>query len=178
MLRKPWLREGTPLWLWCRLTAAASIRPLAWELPYATGAALKKKKRKEKKERRNSRSSRYGTTWSVASWECWDLGSIPSLAQWVRDPVLLQLQLRLWLQLRFDPWPQWSLCCGVAKMKKKKKKRERETERRNSIGWRRMTLFLHFLLLNSYPLSASAWSKSFSFVSERSSECLCPPLPG
>ena len=34
------------LWLWCRLPAVAPIRPLAWELPYATGAALKKDKKK------------------------------------------------------------------------------------------------------------------------------------
>ena len=32
------------LWLWCRLAAAAPIRSLAWEPPYATGAALKSKK--------------------------------------------------------------------------------------------------------------------------------------
>ena len=32
------------LWLWHRLAAAARIRPLAWELPYAAGAALKSKK--------------------------------------------------------------------------------------------------------------------------------------
>ena len=32
------------LWLWCRPAAAALIRPLAWELLYATGAALKRKK--------------------------------------------------------------------------------------------------------------------------------------
>ena len=30
------------LWLWYRLAAAAPIRPLAWELPYATGEALKR----------------------------------------------------------------------------------------------------------------------------------------
>ena len=30
-------------WLWCWPAAAALIRPLAWELPYATGAALRKK---------------------------------------------------------------------------------------------------------------------------------------
>ena len=35
------------LWLWCRLAAAAPIQPLAWELPYAAGAAVKKKKKKE-----------------------------------------------------------------------------------------------------------------------------------
>ena len=37
------------LWLWCRLATAALIRPLGWEIPYATGIAVKrKKKRKEK----------------------------------------------------------------------------------------------------------------------------------
>ena len=30
------------LWLWCRPAAVAPIGPLAWELPYASGAALKK----------------------------------------------------------------------------------------------------------------------------------------
>ena len=32
------------LWLWHRSAAAAPISPLAWELPCAAGAALKKKK--------------------------------------------------------------------------------------------------------------------------------------
>ena len=32
------------LWLWWRLAATAPIQPLAWELPYAAGAALKGKK--------------------------------------------------------------------------------------------------------------------------------------
>ena len=32
------------LWLWCRLAAAAPIQPLAQELPFAAGAALKRKK--------------------------------------------------------------------------------------------------------------------------------------
>ena len=35
------------LWLWCRPAAAALIRPLAWEPPYATGAALKRQKTKK-----------------------------------------------------------------------------------------------------------------------------------
>ena len=34
------------LWLWCRPAAAALIRPLAWELPYATGMVLKRPKKK------------------------------------------------------------------------------------------------------------------------------------
>ena len=34
----------------CRLAAAALIGPLAWELPYAVGAALKRQKKKKKKK--------------------------------------------------------------------------------------------------------------------------------
>ena len=34
------------LWLWCRLAAAAPVCPLALELPYAAGAALKRKKKR------------------------------------------------------------------------------------------------------------------------------------
>ena len=33
------------LWLWYRPAAVAPIRPLAWELPNATSAALKSKKK-------------------------------------------------------------------------------------------------------------------------------------
>ena len=49
--------DPTLLWLWCRPAAAALIRPLAWEPPYAVGAALKgqktttKKKKKKRKKR-------------------------------------------------------------------------------------------------------------------------------
>jgi len=43
-----WVKELASLWLWCRLAAAALIRPLAWELRYATGTALKSKKKKTK----------------------------------------------------------------------------------------------------------------------------------
>ena len=37
-----WL-DPTLLWLWHKLAAAALIRPLAWELQYASGGALKRK---------------------------------------------------------------------------------------------------------------------------------------
>jgi len=36
------------LWLRCRPAAAAPIQPLGWELPYAAGAALKRKKKNKK----------------------------------------------------------------------------------------------------------------------------------
>ena len=40
------------LWLWCRLAATAPIRPLAWEPPYAAGAAqeIAKKQNKTKQK--------------------------------------------------------------------------------------------------------------------------------
>ena len=34
------------LWLWCRPATAAPIQHLAWELPYAAGAALKRQRKK------------------------------------------------------------------------------------------------------------------------------------
>ena len=37
------------LWLWHRLVATAPIQPLAWEPPYASGAALEKPKKAKKK---------------------------------------------------------------------------------------------------------------------------------
>ena len=40
--------DPTLLWLWRRRVATALIRPLAWEPPYAAGAALGKTKRKKK----------------------------------------------------------------------------------------------------------------------------------
>ena len=44
-----WCRSQTHsdpmlLWLWRRLAAVATIRPLGWEPPYAVGVALKSKK--------------------------------------------------------------------------------------------------------------------------------------
>ena len=36
------------LWLWCRPVATTPIRPLAWEPPYAVGAAPEKTKNKKK----------------------------------------------------------------------------------------------------------------------------------
>ena len=38
-----WFKDPALLWLWCRQATAAPIQPLAQELPYATGAAIKRK---------------------------------------------------------------------------------------------------------------------------------------
>ena len=45
--------DPTLLWLWHRPAATAPIIPLAWEPPYATGAA-KEIGKKEKKERKKN----------------------------------------------------------------------------------------------------------------------------
>ena len=46
-----WVKDPALLWLWCKPAAIAPIRPLVWQLPYTTGAALKsKKKKKERKD--------------------------------------------------------------------------------------------------------------------------------
>lgn len=42
---------------------------------------------------------------SETSLHHWDAGWTPHLAQWVKDPVLPQLQHRLQLWLGSDPWP-------------------------------------------------------------------------
>ena len=45
------------LWLLRRLAAVALIPALAWELPYATGAALKRKKKKKKERKKREQKA-------------------------------------------------------------------------------------------------------------------------
>ena len=62
-VRSPALLSGLRIWhcceLWCRsqmrfgsCVAVAPIQPLAWELPYAAGVALKKQKTKNKQTKK------------------------------------------------------------------------------------------------------------------------------
>ena len=44
-----WVKDPALLGLWCRSAATVPIRPLAWESPYARGAALKRQRTKNKK---------------------------------------------------------------------------------------------------------------------------------
>ena len=52
------------LWLWLRPAATAPIRPLAWEPPYAVGAALEKVKRQKKKKKKKKKKS--NPTWNLS----------------------------------------------------------------------------------------------------------------
>ena len=54
-----WVQDPVLLWLWCRPAATALIRPLAWEPPYAAGAALKRPKNKQT-NKQNANSPRKG----------------------------------------------------------------------------------------------------------------------
>ena len=44
----PWCSPTKKKWHWSRLVATAPIRPLAWEPPYAVGAAQRNSKKKKK----------------------------------------------------------------------------------------------------------------------------------
>ena len=76
------------LWLWLRPAVTALIRSLAWKLPYATGAALKRptgKKKKNQIKNFSSRSSCCGLEEMNPTGNHEVEGSIPGLAQWVKD---------------------------------------------------------------------------------------------
>ena len=98
--------------LWRRPGATALIPPLAWELPYVVGGALKSKKKKKKKDVMGRLVVNGLSIWSTASEKISkiqhrsgvpfmaqqlanltrvheDVGSIPDLVHWVGDPVLL-----------------------------------------------------------------------------------------
>ena len=85
-----------------------------------------------KKKPPNPWSSCYGVMGLEESWKRWDAGLIPGPAQWVKDPALQQLQLKLQLWLRSDPWPGNCICHKVAK--KVKNKNKKQNKRQKNLG--------------------------------------------
>ena len=100
------------LWLWCRPADVALIRPLAWEPPYAKGAALKKsKKGKKSKKKKKLRNDMIGAVlqeeWSDAEiWAKYEWGekagqeagrTIRSLL-WLKSAVLREIKklIKVW----------------------------------------------------------------------------------
>ena len=99
-------------WLWCRPVATAPVRPLAWEPPYALGAALEKAKRPKKKSINNK------------GWrECEEKGTL--LCYWWDCKLVQPLWKTVWIFLRklkiglpFDPailllgnYPEKTMTC-------------------------------------------------------------------
>ena len=102
------------LWLWCRPAAAAPIRPLAWELPYAAGKTWRKTwfpgqlskghvvleqpcvhlEENEVGLLTHTIGQNENSKW---------IGSL--VTQWVKDPLLSLQQLGLLLWRGFCPWP-------------------------------------------------------------------------
>ena len=74
------------------------------------------------KLKRGWRSSHCGAKQLAVSWGCWDTGSIPGLAQWVKDLVLPQL----WLGS--DSWPGTPYATRWPKKKKKRERLEKNKE--------------------------------------------------
>ena len=102
----------TLLWFWCRLAATAPIQPLAWEPPYAAGAALKRQKTREKERKKELRLF---VVFSAVSPQMHCVGH-SLVVQQVKDLALPQLWHRLQQWCGFNTW--FRNCC-VPRMQSK-----------------------------------------------------------
>ena len=93
-----WVKDLVLLWLWHRLAAAALIQSLAWDFVQAEGKAVKGKKKKKKKKECDVElqyqkcnefwSCHVGSVVMNPTRNHENVGSIPGLAQWGKDPPL------------------------------------------------------------------------------------------
>ena len=129
--------------LWCRRAATAPIGPLVWELPYAVGVALKRKKNFNLATECFSAPLYFASQWSASLFSAWSRPCCPPTlrlrgtamgvptvvqwdrwlgcrfypwpTQWVKDLALPQLWIRSQLWLQSDSWPGNAIGCGAAK---------------------------------------------------------------
>ena len=113
--RRGW--DLTLLWLWRRPVPTAPIRPLAWEPPYAAGAALKRTKDKQKKNPTAVAGVAVEVWVQIPAW-CSGLKgcNTATAAAWVTTMA--------WLQ----PLVQELPCVGVQPLKKEKNLQERSDQ--------------------------------------------------
>ena len=104
------------LWLWCRLTAAAPIQRLAWELPHATGSVLQSKKTKTKKYHHTVSLWFFLNFWNKMICIEWYIcggkkcvEGIPfKIMNWRnKTDVSLKCLLCLWIKVKLGELPLW-----------------------------------------------------------------------
>ena len=103
------------LWLWCRLAAAALIRPSLRPSIYATDAALKSKKKKEReRERRRERDDKWKLSMvcklTVLS------RKVDSKVEWKKTAQRNPSRIIPWSQIireGVDSGPKWNPACMV-----------------------------------------------------------------
>ena len=112
---------------------------------------------------------------SAASLQCWEVGLIPSLAQWVKGSgtataAVAWRRSQLWL--RSDPWPGNSICHWAAN-RKKKKKNSKKKRNKSFLSCHGSSATVQ----DGFPLAArrTRWKKGNGSLSTGTFPCLAVP---
>ena len=116
------------LWLWHRPAATApnSAPSLGTSICRRSGPRKGRKTQNQKKRQKKNHMKQKFPLWysRLGIWHCLcgSAGSIPSLVQWVKDPMLPQIWLGCSSSLDWIPGPEISTCHGCSQKKKERKK--------------------------------------------------------